>query len=135
MKFLVLLIMLISCGKKSDVTFYELSEKSYQKFVNQKSLMTKPDLVVDKFIINREYPFEIALYQDGRWYYNLPRLDEGYGTWKYENGSIVLYAKRDLFDMHIKIRSINELASQVAITFADRFGPQVLEMENRNITQ
>ena len=92
-----------------------------------------PNLKSDKTLLNRDYPIEIAIYSDGQWYYDLPNLDTGKGTWSLENGRIKLFAKQRLFDMHIDVVAIEENAKNVVIKFRDRFGPRILNTEKINI--
>ncbi|WP_053335874.1 hypothetical protein [Bacteriovorax sp. DB6_IX] len=135
---MTLLLGLISCGKnseskKSELRFFKVQGDDFSQYINQKAMPETPNLQEDKSIINNDYPIEISLYKDGKWYYNLPNLDDGHGTWKYEGGTIKLHASRILFDMNISIEAIEEGADEVAIRFSDRFGPKVLAMEKSNI--
>jgi hypothetical protein len=134
-----LVLVFISCGKnsdepKSELRFFQVKTDDFAKYINQKAAPTEPNLQEDKSIVNNDYPIEISLYKDGKWYYNLPNLDDGFGTWKYEGGTIKLFASRMLFDMHISIEAVEEGAKEVAIRFSDRFGPKVLAMEKSNIS-
>lgn len=124
-----ILVIFASCGKKSDLVTFSVSEEDFSQYINKKSAPNDPNLQQDVAIINNEYPFEIALYQDGKWYYDLPNLDTGFGTWSYSEGKIKLYARRKLFDMHIDLTATSEAAKDIVIQFSDRFGPQVLEMK------
>lgn len=140
MKRILLMITLVSiassCGlnkEKSQLSYFKVEANDFTKYINQKPMPSEPNLSEDKAIINNDYPFEIALYSDGRWFYNLPNLDTGSGTWKFENGELKLFASRTLFDMKIDIKALEEEAARVALKFSDRFGPQVLKMENVNI--
>ncbi|MCO4794935.1 MAG: hypothetical protein KC493_14555, partial [Bacteriovoracaceae bacterium] len=117
---------------KSEVTFFKTNQKDFNSYINQKIAPSSPNLSLDKSIINNDYPIEIALYNDKKWYYNLPNLGEGFGTWVYKDGLIKLFAERKLFDMHIEIKAIKKGAESVAIEFSDRFGPQFLKMDNTN---
>ncbi|TNE99288.1 MAG: hypothetical protein EP326_08420 [Deltaproteobacteria bacterium] len=126
----------ISCipekSEKSDVVFFTTKNEDFNQYINQKQTPERPNLTLDKSIINNDYPIEIALYQDGKWYYNLANLGDGFGTWSFRNGIIKLFAKRTLFDMHIDIKATSQGAADVAIQFSDRFGPKILKMENQN---
>lgn len=133
------LFTIVSCGQnsdkpKSELRFFEVKSDDYAPYINQKAAPAEPNLQEDKSIINNDYPIEISLYKDGKWYYNLPNLDDGFGTWKYEGGTIKLHASRMLFDMHISIEAVEEGAKEVAIRFSDRFGPKVLAMEKLNVS-
>ena len=123
----------IPSGDKSDAKVCITKEEHFTKYVNQKSLPTSPNLSLDITISNDDYPIELALYSDGKFYYMLENLGDGNGTWTFKNGKVRLYAERRLFDMHILIKALEEEAKKVGIEFADRFGPQFLDMENKNM--
>ena len=132
-----LYIFLISCGltsneDKSEIKHYFATEAEFSKLVNTKNIPVKPDLGFDVYLENADYPIEISLYRNGDWYYDLPNLGAGRGTWKFENGKIKLFAKRSLFDMHIKILSLDEKKEEFGITFNDRHGPKFLKMRVNN---
>ena len=120
----------VSCGGGSKTKFYAAKEENYTKFVNQKGTAALANLNLDKSIVNNDYPIQLALYEDKTFFYDLPNLDEGKGTWSYVNGQIVLKSKHRLFNMRIDIKALDENADNLAITFIDRHGPQTLKMEN-----
>lgn len=130
-----LTLILSSCGSEKsghDIESFQVSKQSFQKYINQKSIDRKSNLTLDKSIVNNEYPIEIALYQDNRWYYNLPNLGEGTGTYTFKNGKIQLIAQRPLFDMYIEMKPSDPEANHVHIEFRDRFGKKTLPMQNQN---
>lgn len=131
--FLLALVTLVSCGKGGNAKLYKVESGALTKFVNQKSMSRKPNLTIDKSIVNNKYPIEIALYNDGRFYYDLPNLGDGKGTWKLSGGVIELRAKRTLFDMYIEVKATDVEAKSLTIQFTDRFGPNTLKMMNNNI--
>lgn len=135
MKILLLLalILAVGCGKQGSSKIYPLKDKTIQKLVNVSSMPSDPNLTVDKSIINHSYPIQIALYSDGKFYYDLPNLGDGKGTWKKSDGKIILKAKRTLFDMYIEVHGSDKEGQNVSIQFSDRFGPTTLKMTNKNI--
>ena len=134
MKLIVLILLtLVGCGKQSSAKLYRVDDAAMVKFVNQKSMPANPNLSLDRSIVNNSYPIEIALYNDGTFYYDLPNLGDGKGTWKNDNGKIELKAKRSLFDMYINVHATDESAQSLSIQFTDRFGPNTLKMMNVNI--
>lgn len=134
MKILFLLALLVAgCGKQESSKTYPLKDKAVEKYVNQMSLPADPNLTLDKSIINTSYRIQIALYKDGKFYYDLPTLGDGTGTWKKRKDFIELKAKRSLFDMYIEIRGNDKEGESVLIQFTDRFGPNTLKMNNINI--
>lgn len=133
---LSLISLFVSCvpdKETSTLSYFEVDQTAYQKYVNQKSMPTEPDLAVDKSIINNDYPIELALYQDGKFYYNLPNLGDGTGSWTIDGGKIKLFSSRTLFDMYIDIFAADQSASNLIVKFRDRHGPQVLKMINENL--
>lgn len=127
------LLALISCGKQGTSKIYSLKKEQVSKFVNEKSLPSDPNLTLDKSIINHEYPIQIALYQDGKFYYDLPNLGDGNGTWKQDGGKLILKAKRTLFDMYIEVHGSDVDGKNLSLQFSDRFGPTTLGTVNKNI--
>lgn len=127
---------MLSCvpdKQTSTLSYFEVDQAAYQKYVNEKSMPADPDLAVDKSIVNSEYPIELALYQDGKFYYNLANLGDGTGSWTMDGGKIKLFSSRTLFDMYIDIFAADQAASKLIIKFRDRHGPQVLKMINENL--
>ena len=135
--FIFVIFFIYSCGKGSprqSLKFYPVSKESFSKFINKKDLREqRANLAEDVHLVNNDYPIEISLYDDGKWFYNLDNLGAGRGEWKYKEGRIELYAKRSLFDMYIDVESENEEATNLIIKFSDRHGAKVLKMENRNL--
>lgn len=131
-----LLFILTGCGNKGEVLkFKSVKEESFQKYVNQKDLPASPNLSLDTNVVNDTYPITIALYKDNKFYYDLPNLGDGNGTWKYSDGRIELNAQRDIFDMYIEVHSLDEKADKLVITFIDRFGRNAIKMINNNMPQ
>jgi len=134
MKYILLILFtLVSCGQQGKAKLYRLDDVAIKKYVNQKSMPSDPNITIDKTLVNNSYPIEIALYKDGQFFYNLPNLGDGKGTWKNTNGTLELKAKRKLFDMYIEVQAADESAQTLTIQFSDRFGPTVLKMMNVNI--
>lgn len=125
------LLVLVSCGKGGNAKLYKVEAGALTKFVNQNKI-SKP-ISTTKTIVNNDYPIEIALFNDGRFYYDLPNLGDGKGTWKLKDGVIELKAKRTLFDMYIEVKATDVEAKSLTIQFTDRFGPNTLKMMNNNI--
>lgn len=134
---LLILTLLIgsSCTGKSDSTPLHTAKDAgaFTKFINQKSMPADPNLTIDKSFINHKYPIEIALYKDGRFFYDLPNLGTGKGKWTYSDGKIELRASRKIFDMYIEVYGADPSIEKLAIQFTDRFGSNSLKMDNNNL--
>jgi len=130
----ILMFVLVGCGKsKNDITVYSADKKDFSYIVNQSVMPEKPDLANHKTLLNRDYPIEIALFENGDFYYDLPNLGDGKGKWKFIKGRIELKAKRSLFDMEISLHAIEENAKDIGLEFFDRFGRNLISVEKINI--
>ena len=121
----------LNSSKQGELSFFMASEKAFDKVINKKSMPLRVDFSKDKSLLNRDYPIELALYKDGKWFYDLPRYGEGTGTWEFKEGKIHLFAKTSLFDMNIDIVSLDEAGESLVIKFRDRFGPKILNVEKQ----
>jgi hypothetical protein len=130
---------LFSCGKKAEVKLFHASEANYQKFVNPTTapLGNNPDISGHKNIINEQYPVQVSLYADHTFYYDLPNLGDGHGTWEYVDGKIVMSTKREIFGKNInmtyELQANDENAENVSIQFTDRWGAQSFRMRKNNL--
>jgi len=131
--FLIFIALSIFCScNQSELQSFDITEDSFKHLINDKNMPSEPNLNRDKTILNRDYPIEVALYKDGQWFYDLPNLGSGSGTWVYEDTQLVLHAERKIFDMNIKIYATKEEAQKVSMKFFDRHGFKSLELEKIN---
>ncbi len=132
----LLVISIPSCGKKSEygnLEEYQVEMTQLDYLINNRNFSEEPNYFSDISILNNEYPIEVFLYKDKKWFYNLPNLGTGQGTWEYTDGKILLKAKRSLFTMEINVVASKKDASQISLKFNDRFGLNFLETEiNKN---
>ena len=106
-------------------------EKAPPTFVNQEAFPEKVDLQKVRALHNPAYPIEVALFNDAKFYYYLENLGDGKGSWKYEDGSLYLYAERLMFVMEMEIHSVEESGEEIIIDFEDRHGPKWLPLDKR----
>ena len=87
MVFFSLILTLVSCIESTQtqqITQREIFPlKSFTKLINQKSIYSKEEVNpnIDFSLINQDYPVEIWLYENNQYYYDLPNLGDGIGTW------------------------------------------------------
>ncbi len=108
---------------------YEKEPEFFQNLMNTppENQNAKPSVVLE----DSSYPISLQLYQDGRFYYYLKRLGDGWGNWDYKKGYLHLYAERKLFVMNFEIHSIDPESSAVSLEFSDRFGPKFLKLQQQ----
>lgn len=127
--FILSLFLFTSCVKeKGELILFEKEEADYAQFINQKPKPDQPNLTLDKRIVNNDYPIEIALYNDGKFFYSLPNLGDGEGTFKYENGILKLLAERKILTFDVEMSYTFTITrkdgSQSLLKFRDRRGNQ-----------
>jgi hypothetical protein len=134
MKYL-LLFLLVACGspeKSSDLEYHENEDGVFNRLVNSRNL-ENPSVDEDIFLINRDYPIEVAVYKDGRFYYNLENLGDGTGKWKDKKGALELITYRNIVGFNVKmeiyIQSNDPTGSSYTMKFYDRHGEQTLPLE------
>ena len=131
---LTLLLGTACTGKSASADLFTAKDAGeFTKFVNEKKMPEDPNLSIDKSVINTKYPIEIALYHDGKFFYDLPNLGTGKGKWKYKDGKIELRAHRTIFDMYIEVYGGSPDFKDLAIQFSDRHGAVSMKMENNNL--
>lgn len=127
--FILSLFLFTSCvEEKGELILFEKEEADYAQFINQKPKPERPNLTLDKRIVNNDYPIEIALYNDGKFFYSLPNLGDGEGTFKYENGILKLLAERKILTFDVEMSYTFTITrkdgSQSLLKFRDRRGNQ-----------
>lgn len=129
---LLILVLFASCGKWDDETLPEgatVRSEQLDPLINESELTDAPDLQKAVYLLNRDYPLEIALYKDKRFFYNLDNLGEGEGSWGQNAESpVTLFASRSLFDMRLFIYQ-DKATSQFWVAFRDRHGVKRLPLE------
>lgn len=134
------LLTFAGCGEKSakELAFHRPEKASFNKLVNTKSTR-HANLNKDKFLYtNPDYPIELALYDDGKFYYNLPQLGDGQGSWEYKDGVLSLVAtryyailNRDV-DMIYEIKSLDAEGTKFMVFFRDRTGLKSYKLHLKN---
>ncbi|HYX39503.1 MAG TPA: hypothetical protein VE954_40915 [Oligoflexus sp.] len=106
---------------------YEKDQEFFQPLLNGSTddVDAKATVVLE----DQSYPIQLQLYQDGRFFYHLKRLGDGWGTWSHKNGFLHLYAERKLFVMNLEIHSIQQDGNALSLEFSDRFGPKFLRLQ------
>ncbi len=127
---LLLCLMIAGCQPlykaERNYEVFEKDQEFFQPLLNSASdnVRARSTVVLE----DQSYPIQLQLYQDGRFYYSLKRLGDGWGTWSHKNGYLHLYAERKLFVMNFEIHSIEQDGDALSLEFSDRFGPKFLRL-------
>jgi len=80
---------------------------------------------------NQKYTMRYALFDNGKFYYEIENLGHGEGKWSYKDGYLNLYAVRTMFDMDINLLATEETGSALGMQFLDRFGHNIVKVDVR----
>ena len=129
----ILFLSLTACQpefhNQNPFEWQEEEEEHYESLVNKFDYHNKLKKNEVLRLVNKEYPIELMLFKDNKFFYVLEDLGEGVGTWKYEEGQLKLYAERKRFVMNIGVHAIKEQQGEFGIEFIDRWGNQYLQIE------
>lgn len=137
------LFLLVSCLEGANQS-HMLTERSvvslsgFKSIINQKNFQDESDLVhhEDVSILNADYPVEIWLYQNNKYYYDLPNLGAGIGKWSYQNGTLYLenihHVKTINFNIEMNYQIYYSKEKELKVFFNDRFGGNSLLLEQKN---
>lgn len=103
---------------KRDETFYKKMNNPSGEQAQAEAKMA--DLKVIE--TSESYPMRIALFDNHQFYYQIDRLGNGTGTWKFSSGALELTAQRPIFDMNFVVSAAQAEGDALVVRFIDRFG-------------
>lgn len=111
----------------SDVSMVEnkRDEAFYKKMNNPSTDQAQAETkLADLKVIetSESYPMRIALFDNNQFYYQIDRLGNGTGTWKFSSGALELIANRPIFDMNFVLSAAQPEGDALVVRFIDRFG-------------
>lgn len=130
MKFLSLALLFFSfilgaCAEDAKLISFERDPSFFDPYLNSNDQFgdVKTNLAGLKLLqTGEEYPMRFVLFQDGRFYYQIDKLGDGQGRWKFHSGGIEMTAVRPIFDMHLYISAAAPTGEKTLIRFVDRHG-------------
>ena len=140
MVFLSLLLFLTSCIENID---HQTSTsrgifplEAFSNYINNKNFSSEENINLDedKSILNLEYPIQIWLYANNKYFYDLPNLGKGSGNWLFKDGYLELENFHQIKTIDLNIRMnyelfFNENKKALVLKFSDRFGINSIQME------
>lgn len=140
MKLLALLIsgmsLVVSCShKREEFIAHPREPEFYNRFVNSSAEITSaPEKISQMKLLMTpaQYPLRFALYDNGKFYYEVDKLGSGFGRWNYTDGALELVAERVLFDMYLYVSAQEKEGTEVLVRFADRHGQNSIPLKLRD---
>ncbi len=122
---ILLFAVITGCSRESKVVANERPPEFYNRFVNSAAdEKVAPETLHELKILEADetYNMRIALFDNGRVYYQVDRLGDGRGIWRFYKGAIEIVAYRPIFDMQLYISGESATGDSVIVRYYDRVG-------------
>lgn len=130
-----LALFVTACSPMSTMTANKRDAAFYGRFVNPSENESGASEKLDQLKLlqtGSEYPMRMALFANGKFYYQVDKLGDGQGTWDVADGVLRLRAIRPLFDMNLFVSGASEDGDETVIRFIDRHGFNSVRIELRD---
>lgn len=112
----------VPAEKKRPISFYAPIINSAEQFDGAAQNLSSLKVLASA----QKYEMRFAMFDNGKFYYEVGNLGTGQGEWKYRDGYINLFASRHFFDLDIDLRAASGADETLEMSFVDRFGGNVV---------
>lgn len=131
----VLSLTFFGCSEKFSEVLVPREAEFFQNFVNPSNLASQmPGKIPEMNLLEtgKDYPMRFVLFDNSTFYYQVDKLGDGYGQWKYQDGALDLLASRPLFDMSLSLTATEAIGDAMVVRFLDRRGFQSVKIQFLN---
>jgi hypothetical protein len=128
-------LFLQACSQGDKLTAHPRGDAFYNQFVNSSADWPQAENKVDELKLlqtGEQYPIRIALFDNGRFYYQIDKLGTGDGQWAYGEGAIHATANRPIFDMELTVSAAAADGDETLVRFFDRHGFNSYKLQFRD---
>jgi hypothetical protein len=121
--------LLVACSDVSMVN-NKRDPEFYKNNINTSENFAEAEVKISELKIletDDEYPLRIALFDNNRFYYQIDKLGNGYGNWKFKDGALELSATRPIFDINLYLSAAKPEGNILNFRFIDRHGIHTVE--------
>jgi|GEM_PF-1247339 len=125
------------CSEKFSEVLVPREPEFFQNFVNPSNLASQMPAKIPEMNLletGRDYPMRFVLFDNSSFYYQVDKLGDGYGQWRFQDGALNLFASRPLFDMSISLTATEAVGDSMVVRFLDRRGFQSVKIQFLNQT-
>ena len=125
----------LGCSGDYKMVDYQRDEKFFTTFQNPSTEIGEAAAKIETlklFQTNDDYPIRLAIYDNGKFYYQVDELGTGIGDWKYEDGGLKLTTRRKIFDLNFYLTATAAEGEELVVKFFDRHGFNQHKLEYRN---
>lgn len=108
----------VSAERKRPLSFYAPIVNPAADFDRAADRMSALKVITS----DQKYVMRYALFDNGKFYYEVANLGHGNGTWQFRDGIINLFASRSFFDLDIDLSAAGATDDRLEMNFIDRYG-------------
>lgn len=140
MKFLISsayisLLFLVGCSGDYKMVQYQRDETFFDAYKNPAAEIGQASAKIETIKLlhtSEDFPIRVALYDNGKFYYQVDELGTGIGEWKFDDGGLKLTTRRKIFDMNFYVTAADTTGDALVVKFFDRHGFNQYKLEYRN---
>ena len=132
---LTLSLVAVGCGNGGDSIEHKRDYSFFQPMMNDSADFKQAEQKMSELKVltsNDKYNMRYALFDNGKFFYEVGNLGTGTGDWSFKNGYLNLFAIRTFFDIDINLIAADEAGSAMAMQFMDRFGRNTVSAQLRD---
>lgn len=124
-----------ACSPNQEMVASQRSPEFFNQYLNPSQDFAVAESKIGELKVlevGEEYPMRYVLFEDGRFYYQIDKLGDGTGWWKFEGGGLQLTAVRPIFDMHLYFSAKEASTDETVLRFNDRHGFNSVNIQMRD---
>lgn len=134
--FIIVALILGACSN-GTATKYKRGPEFFDRLINSSTDFDRAEEKLSelKLITSSEkYKMRYALFDNGKFYYEVDNLGHGTGKWSYRDGALNLFASRSFFDMDLNLMAMEAEGDAMSMQFLDRFGTNTVKVQFRPVS-
>ncbi len=129
----ILLLVVVGCSDGSPAK-HKRGPEFFTRFVNPAKDYDQAGQKLNELnllVSNQKYKMRYALFDNGKFYYEVDNLGHGNGKWSYHEGALNLFANRTMFDLDLNLVATEAEGDAISMQFLDRFGNNTVQIQFR----
>lgn len=127
--------LVMGCGNGGDAVEHRRDYSFFQPMINDSADFKQAEQKLSELKVltsKDKYEMRYALFDNGKFFYEVGNLGTGTGEWSFKNGYLNLFATRTFFDIDINLIAAEESGNAMAMQFMDRFGRNTVTAQLRD---
>lgn len=129
--------LVLSACSNGTATKHKRGPEFFDRLINSSADFDRAEEKLSKLKLitsSEKYKMRYALFDNGKFYYEVDNLGHGTGKWSYRDGALNLFASRSFFDMDLNLMAVAAEGDAMAMQFLDRFGTNTVKVQFRPVS-